>query len=133
MDSLEEKYHHQHVDLMAQRYSSSLLPPGSVMPGSESNLQCHAIINCYNDTQTTPVMTAYFYHEGYFIPPNSRHVDRIHLRYPISEYDHFLDLLRNERPVFFNYNEHTKVGYIRSGQEPVFELELEPAQRENII
>ena len=62
--------------------------------GSESNLQCHAIINCYNDTQTTPVMTAYFYHEGYFIPPNSRHVDRVHLRYPISEYDHFLDLLR---------------------------------------
>lgn len=101
--------------------------------GSESNLQCHAIINCYNDTQTTPVMTAYFYHEGYFIPPNSRHVDRVHLRYPISEYDHFLDLLRNEKPVFFNYNEHTKVGYIRSGQEPVFELDLEPMHSENMI
>jgi hypothetical protein len=57
----------------------------------------------------------------------------VHLRYPISEYDHFIDLLRNEMPVYFNYNEHTKVGYIRSGQEPVFELELEPAHSENII
>jgi len=85
---------------------------------SESDLQCNAIINCYNDTQITPVMTAYFYHQGYFIPPNSKHVDRINLRYSISEYEHFLDLLRNEQPVFFCYNEHTKVGYIRTGQEP---------------
>lgn len=110
------------------KYSASLYAGGS-----ESNLQCHAIINCYNDTQTTPVMTAYFYHDGSFIPPNSKHVDRVNLRYPISEYDHFLDLLRNERPVFFNYNEHTKVGYIRSGQEPVFELELETAHEETTV
>ena len=53
--------------------------------GSESNLQCNAIVNCYNDSQITPVMTAYFYHEGYFIPPNSKHIDKINLRYAISE------------------------------------------------
>ncbi len=92
--------------------------------GSESNLQCNAIVNCYNDTQSTPVMTAYFYHDGYFIPPNSKHVDRVNLRYSISEYDHFLDLLRNEKPVYFFYNETTKVGYIRTGQEPIGEAEL---------
>jgi len=93
--------------------------------GSESNLQCNAIVNCYNDTQLTPVMTAYFYHEGYFIPPNSQHIDRVNLRYSIGEYNHFLDLLRHEKPVFFCYNEHTKVGYIRSGQEPITEESIE--------
>lgn len=93
--------------------------------GSESNLQCNAIVNCYNDTQLTPVMTAYFYHEGYFIPPNSKHIDKVNLRYSIAEYNHFLDLIRNEKPVFYFYNEHSKVGYIRSGQEPITEDSIE--------
>ena len=101
--------------------------------GSESNLQCKAIINCYNDTQITPVMSAYFYHEGYFIPANSKHVDRVNLRYSISEYDHFLDLLRNEKPVFFYFNEHTSVGYIRTGQEPVWEESAEKKELEQIL
>ena len=100
---------------------------------SESNLQCNAIINCYNDTQITPVMTAYFYHRGYFIPPNSKHVDRINLRYSISEYEHFLDLLRNEQPVYFCYNEHTKVGYIRTGQEPICESPLVKDEIDQVI
>lgn len=101
--------------------------------GSESNLQCNAIINCYNDTQITPVMTAFFYHEGYFIPPNSKHIDKVNLRYSITEYNHFLDLLRNEKPVFYCYNEHTKVGYIRTGQEPVIEEVSESKEIEQII
>ena len=101
--------------------------------GSESNLQCNAIINCYNDTQITPVMTAYFYHEGYFIPPNSKHIDKVNLRYSISEYNHFLDLLRNEKPVFYCYNEHSKVGYIRTGQAPVFEEVTENKEIQPII
>ena len=101
--------------------------------GSESSIQCKAIINCYNDTQLTPVMTAYFYHQGYFIPPNSKHVDRIHLRYSISEYEHFLDLLRHEKPVFFYFNEHTKVGYIRTGQEPVCEAISEDLHMEHSL
>jgi len=58
------------------KYSTSIFAGGS-----ESNLQCNAIINCYNDSQLTPVMTAYFYHEGYFIPPNSKHIDRVNLRF----------------------------------------------------
>ncbi|MGI9531513.1 hypothetical protein [Lutimonas sp.] len=89
--------------------------------GSESNLQCKAMINCYNDTQPTPVMTAYFYHEGYFIPPNSKHIDKVNLRYSILDYNNFLDLLRNESPVFFYYNEHSKIGYLRTGQESIIE------------
>ena len=101
--------------------------------GSESNLQCNAIVNCYNDTQLTPVMTAYFYHDGYFIPPNSKHIDKINLRYSISEYNHFLDLLRNEKPVFYCYNEHTKVGYIRTGQEPVLEEANEKKEVEQTL
>ncbi len=100
--------------------------------GSESNLQCNAIVNCYNDTQITPVMTAYFYHEGYFIPPNSKHIDKINLRYSIVEYSHFLDLLRNEKPVFFCYNEHSKVGYIRTAQEPVSETLSDKKEMEQI-
>lgn len=101
--------------------------------GSESNLQCNAIINCYNDSQTTPVMTAYFYHEGYFIPPNTKHIDKVNLRYSISEYQHFLDLLRNEKPVFFCYNEHTNVGYIRSAQEPIWEAAIEKSELDQIL
>lgn len=101
-------------------YSASLYTGGT-----QSNLQYNAIINCYNESQMTPVMTAYFYHEGYFIPPNSKHVDRVNLRYSISEYEHFLNLLRNEKPVFFCFNEHTKVGYIRTGHESTPESQLE--------
>ena len=100
---------------------------------SESNLQCNAIINCYNDTQITPVMTAYFYHQGYFIPPNSKHVDRINLRYSISEYEHFLDLLRNEKTVFFYFNEHTKVGYIRTSPESVCDSSFEKSEMEQVL
>jgi len=101
--------------------------------GSESNLQCKAMVNCYNDTQITPVMTAHFYHEGYFIPPNSKHIDRVNLRYSIGEYNHFLDLLRNEKPVFYCYNEHSKVGYIRTGQEPAAEESTEKKEIAQLV
>ena len=110
------------------KYSATLYTAGS-----ESNVQCNAIVNCYNDSQVTPVMTAYFYHKGYFIPPNSKHIDRVNLRYSITEYSHFLDLLRNEKPVFYCYNEHTKVGYIRTGQEPAWEEPLEKSEMEQIL
>jgi hypothetical protein len=101
--------------------------------GSESNLQCKAIINCYNDTQLPPVMTAHFYYEGYFIPPNSKHIDKVTLRYSIAEYDHFLDLLRNEKSVFFCFNEHSKIGYIRTGQEPVTEPSTQKSEIEEFV
>ena len=34
MDALEEKYHHQHADLMAQRYSSTASSMSSILPAS---------------------------------------------------------------------------------------------------
>lgn len=110
------------------KYSTSIFAGGS-----ESNLQCNAIINCYNDSQLTPVMTAYFYHEGYFIPPNSKHIDRVNLRFSISEYSCFLDLLRHEEPVYYSYNEHSKIGYIRTGQELNQEVVFEEKELASIL
>lgn len=110
------------------KYSASIYAGGS-----ESNLQCNAIINCYNDSQRTPVMTAYFYQKGYFIPPNSKHIDKVNLRFSMSEYAQVLDLLRNEKPVFYCYNEHTNVGYIRTGKEPLWETTLETSEMEHAL
>ena len=38
-------------------------------------------------------------------------------------YDSIIDILRNEKPIYFSYSEKSKLGYIRTGKEPIGEGE----------
>ena len=45
--------------------------------------------------------------------------------YPAEQYPHVLDLLRNEHPVFFQFSDRHKTGYISTSSEPTGDGELE--------
>ena len=36
-------------------------------------------------------------------------------------YAHVIDLLRNEKPIYFSFSDVSKLGFIRTGKEPVGE------------
>jgi hypothetical protein len=39
----------------------------------------------------------------------------------MSMYVNVIDLLRNEKPIYFSYSNTSKLGYIRTGKEPIGE------------
>lgn len=92
----------------------------------ESNLKYpRTIIKCYLDDDL--VLQASFYPDNKSMPENYHDINSklIYLRYPMSMYGHVLDLLRNEKPIFFSYSNVSKLGFIRTGKEPVGEGEIE--------
>ena len=64
-----------------------------------------------------------FYPDSKNLPEN--HYDKrnklVYLRYPMSMYPNVIDLLRNEKPIYFSYSESLKMGHIRTGKEPIGE------------
>jgi hypothetical protein len=40
-------------------------------------------------------------------------------------YTHILDILRNEKPIYFSFSQKSKLGYIHTGKEPVGEGEID--------
>lgn len=69
-----------------------------------------------------------FYPPGYSLPPHyctesSSGNDIYYVSYRSGDYSKVLDLLRNESPVHFYWNEETEVAYVRSGAEEVGEGE----------
>ncbi|MBC2838463.1 hypothetical protein [Robiginitalea sp. SC105] len=84
-----------------------------------------ALIKCYNGDDYLVQLT--FYPNGKKLPEN--HYDKrnklVYLRYPMSMYANILDILRNEKPIFFRYNAEIKLGFIRTGKEPVGEGEYD--------
>ncbi len=93
---------------------------------TENNLiYPRAIIKCYMDDDF--LVQANFYPDGKNIPKNYYDVNSklIYLRYPMSMYGHILDILRNEKPIYFSYSDTSKLGFIRTGKEPVGEGEIE--------
>lgn len=42
---------------------------------------------------------------------------------PADQYPNYIDLLRNEKPLFFYFNSKTKLSYITTSDEPVGEAE----------
>ena len=83
----------------------------------------HAIVKCYHDEDY--VMQASFYPDKIKLPENHHDVNSklVYLRYPMSMYANVIDLLRNEKPIYFSYSEKSKLGYIRTGKEPIGEGE----------
>jgi hypothetical protein len=72
-----------------------------------------AFIHCYY--QGRNVMSCEFYEDGTALPENKNEGGRVSLTYHWSNFDAVLDLLRNEKPVFFAFIESTKVGYVATG------------------
>lgn len=83
------------------------------------------IVKCYHDDEFVLQLT--FHPDNKVLPPN--HYDTrnqlVYLRYPLSMYPNILDMLRNEKPIYFHFAEDLNIGFIRTGKEPVGEGELE--------
>ena len=84
-----------------------------------------ALIKCYYGENY--VLQLSFYQDGTKLPQN--HYDKrnklVYLRYPLSMYVHAMDILRNEKPVFFEYSQELNQGFLRTGLEPVGEGEYD--------
>jgi len=89
--------------------------------GTSKKIYPHALIRCYSGDDL--VLQATFYKDGSKFPEN--HYDKrnrlVYLRYPLSMYPNILDLLRNEKPIYFRYAIELNQGFIRTGKEPVGE------------
>ena len=76
----------------------------------------------YSDSPYTA--TAHFYKPEYNLRPNYKSPnDNIEFYYYIYDLRIFLDLLRNEKPVYFRYYPNYGTAYISTRREPVGEEE----------
>lgn len=91
----------------------------------DSLIYPRTIVKCYHDDDF--VLQVNFYPDKKSLPENYYDVNSklVYFRYPMSMYGHVIDILRNEKPIYFSYSEKTKLGYLRTGKEPVGEGELE--------
>ena len=82
-----------------------------------------ALVKCYHDDDF--VLQVSFYPDGKSLPENHYDVRNklVYLRYPMSMYANIIDLLRYEKPIYFSYNVDLKLGYVRTGKEPIGEGE----------
>jgi hypothetical protein len=101
---------HYWVHFQAGRAGNSILYP-------------RVIIKCYHDDDY--VLQASFYPDNKTLPVNYYDVNSklVYLRFHLHMYDSIIDILRNEKPIYFSYSEKSKLGYIRTGKEPIGEGE----------
>jgi hypothetical protein len=78
-----------------------------------------AFVHCYHGGAN--VMSCEFYRDGSPLPQNRYKGGRVGLAYPWSRFSAVLDVLRNEKPVYYGFIMSTKVGYVATQQEPVGE------------
>jgi hypothetical protein len=78
-----------------------------------------AFIHCYHGGKN--VMSCEFYRDGSALPQNRYKGGRVGLVYPWSRFGAVLDVLRNEKPLYYGFIMSTKVGYVATHQEPVGE------------
>ena len=68
----------------------------------------------------------WFLPEGTALPDNRKrpHQDVFDVYYYIDDWEAILDILRNEKPVYFNYRDTNNAAQIYTGDEPVGEEEM---------
>ena len=88
-----------------------------VLYGEKGGSTIGSYIHCFHNGKG--VMTCAFYNDENNVPGNSKHGSVVHLNYPMSKFSYVLDILRNEKPLFFGFIEETKVGYVSTNREPV--------------
>ncbi|MEW6733457.1 MAG: hypothetical protein AB1489_19170 [Acidobacteriota bacterium] len=70
-----------------------------------------------------------FYPEGSLLPPNSKSIHGptgypiFYVRYRYAQFANIVDLLRNENPIKFFFNDTNLASYLTTSQEPVGEGE----------
>jgi hypothetical protein len=106
-------------DLGPFNFISAPIDAYKVVMYGENQSDLVAFIHCYHDHKN--VMTCEFYRDGAAMPENRFKGGRAGLVYPYSRFDEILDVLRNEKPLFFGLILSTKVGYIATHAEPVGE------------
>jgi len=87
----------------------------------QSHVYPRALVKCYHDDDF--VVQINFYPDSKKLPENSydKRNKLAYLRYPMSMYPNIIDLLRHEKPIYFSYSVGLKMGYIRTGKEPIGE------------
>jgi len=105
---IDSEINHYWVHFQAGHIENSLIFPPT-------------IVKCYLDDDI--VLQLYFYPDNKKLPENYYDVKSklVYLRYHLSMYPNIIDLLRNEKPIYFSYSDKSKVGYVRTGKEPVGE------------
>ena len=93
--------------------------------GGNKKVYPSALVKCYNEDDYVLQMT--FYPDNMKLPEN--HYDKrnrlVYLRYPLSMYINVIDMLRYEKPVYFEYSIELNQGFLRTGLEPVGEGEYD--------
>ena len=74
------------------------------------------------------VAGAYFHHSSATMPTadTKKATGFISCHYSATDYPQVLDILRNEKPVFVEFDERTNVANVRTSAEPVGEGEVHP-------
>ncbi len=90
--------------------------------GSDQNtVYPRALVKCYHDDDF--VVQINFYPDNKKVPENfyDKRNKLVYLRYHMSMYPNVIDLLRNEKPIYFSYSDSLKMGHLRTGKEPIGE------------
>ena len=90
--------------------------------GSDQNtVYPRALVKCYHDDDF--VVQINFYPDNKKVPENfyDKRNKLVYLRYNMSMYPNVIDLLRNEKPIYFSYSDNLKMGHLRTGKEPIGE------------
>ena len=80
-----------------------------------------AFIHCFSGGRN--VLSCEFYADESAVPDSRFGGCRVGLAYPWSRYCSVIDVLRNEKPVYYGYIFSTKLGYLATHTEPVGEGE----------
>ena len=66
---------------------------------------------------------AFLYFQEGTLPPNKKGTQNYKTYWKVSQFAKVVDVLRNEKPVFFYFDEKTRVANIQTTEEPVGEDE----------
>lgn len=84
-----------------------------------------ALVKCYNEEDF--VLQLNFHPDNKKLP--EIHYDNrnklVYMHYPMSMFPNIIDMLRNEKPIYFHWTRELNQGFLRTGKEPVGEGELE--------
>jgi hypothetical protein len=120
IDLIEDRLKTQKVIQMPNFTSSLISNYKVVLYGERGTSVIGAFIHCYHNNVN--VMSCVFYNDENNVPANSKG-PRVNLSYPMSKFSYVVDVLRNEKPMYFGFIESTKVGYVATYKEPVGEEE----------
>lgn len=108
MKDIVSEINHYWVHFQAGQIENNLIYPS-------------VVIKCYHDDDF--VLQLNFYPDNKKLPENYYDVKSklVYLRFRMSMYSNIIDILRNEKPIYFSFSNKSKVGYVRTGKEPIGE------------